>query len=283
MEKQKILVLGGKGMLGSALVPFLAAQSSWQVFTHSQRERADYTSDLSVYENVKELLLQSRPDYVVNLLALTDVDLCERERELAYKLNVAPLKNLARCSLKDSIPFKLVHISTDHVYDSKLAKESDVKIVNHYALTKYLGDEMAGLCNAVVLRTSFFGVATEKKKSFSDWVLETLKANKPINGFDDIYFSPVHSTTLCQGIERSISQFHPGVYNLGSNQGMSKYEFIVELARLHGLNESLVKPVNYKNVALTTPRPRDMRMDVSAYETKFKVKLPTLHEEIRKC
>lgn len=283
MASKRILILGAKGMLGTILSAKLAKNTSLQVMTHSQTSFADFGGDLFSYTNVEDLLVKSKADFCVNAMALTDVNLSETDKEKAHRLNVAPAQNITKAILQKSLLTKVIQVSTDHMYDQKNATEDDVKIVNNYALTKYVADEVVQLVGAAVLRTNFFGASQSAKKSFSDWIIESLQQGKSLQGFNDVYFAPLHVETLCQEIERVILNFHPGVYNLGSREGLTKFDFMIKLAQHKKLLTSQISAVEYAEAKIPIPRPRDMRMSVAKYEKTFGVKLPTLLEEIHRC
>lgn len=283
MAANKILILGAKGMLGSILTSRLKKNPTFQVYTHSQTSSADYAADLSVYSQVRELFVKAQADYCINAMALTDVSLSENDKALAYKLNVAPAQNLAKVILAEGLKTKLIQISTDHMYDQNNATEHDVKIVNHYALTKYVADEILQIADSAVLRTNFFGASISGKKSFSDWILESLSKGQKLQGFNDVYFSPLHIETLCQEIERVALNFQAGIYNLGSHEGFSKFDFMVQLAKHKKFSIEAITSVEYVKAQIPIPRPRDMRMNISKYEKTFGVRLPRLIEEIQKC
>jgi len=283
MASKKILILGAKGMLGTVLSAKLAKNASLQIMTHSQTSSADFSGDLFSYTNVEELLVKSKADFCVNAMALTDVNLSETDKEKAHRLNVTPAQNLVKAILQKDLSTQLIQISTDHVYDQKDASENDIKIVNNYALTKYVADEVSQLVGAAVLRTNFFGASQSAKKSFSDWIIDNLQQGKNLQGFNDVYFAPLHIETLCQEIERVILNFQPGIYNLGSREGMTKFDFMMKLAEHKKLSTSKISAVEYGKAEIPIPRPRDMRMNITKYEKAFKIKLPTLLEEIQKC
>ncbi len=283
MVAKKILILGAKGMLGTVLCSKLKAQSAFDVLTHSQTSTADFGGDLSRYDVVEKILRDSKADCCVNAMALTDVNLSETDRKKALLLNVLPAQHLAKAIQQNRLSVQLIQISTDHVYDQNQASECDIKIVNNYAQTKYDADLAVEKAGAAVLRTNFFGASQSAKKSFSDWIIESLQQGKRLQGFDDVYFAPLHIETLCQEIQRVIQSFKPGVFNLGSRQGFSKYQFMLKLAEHKKLPTSLISASEYANANIPIPRPRDMRMNVTKYEETFGIQLPTLLEEIHKC
>lgn len=283
MAAKKILILGARGMLGTVLCEKLKSKNAFQVLTHSQTSAADFSGDLDNYEVVEKILIDSEADFCVNAMALTDVNLSEADPQKARQLNVFPAENLAKSIQQRGLSVKLIQISTDHMYDQTLATENDVKIVNYYAQTKYEADLVVEKIGAVILRTNFFGASQSMKKSFSDWIIESLQQGKKLQGFNDVYFSPLHIETLCQEIQRVIHHFKPGIYNLGSREGFSKHEFMIKLAEHKNLPTNLISSTAYADAKISVPRPRDMRMNVSKYERTFQVKLPTLQEEILKC
>ncbi len=283
MAEKRIIVLGANGLLGTLLTERLKLNASLKVLTHSQSSNADLVSDLSSEKEVEHLLKQSKPDICVNTMALTDVNLCETDKEMARKLNVLPVQNIVTCVLSHKLNLKLIQISTDHVYDKLNAKENEVKILNNYALSKYVADEVSQIIPTCVLRTNFFGKSASKKQSFSDWILDSLVTNKKLQGFKDVFFSPLHTSTLCAEIERCLLSFNPGVYNLGSRSGLSKYQFMIELAKHKGFSTEQISPIDYAQANIALLRPKEMRMDVLKYEKLYQVQLPTLMEEIQKC
>ena len=283
MTEKKVIVLGAKGMLGTTLVKFLKAKSGFKIYTHSQTSSADFQSDLTDYEGVEQLFRNEKFDFCINALALTDVNKAESDLELARQLNVKPVQNIVSAVLKNNLDLKLIQISTDHVYNKRNSKESDIKILNQYALTKYGADEIATEMDSVVLRTNFFGASEVEKRSFSDWILESLAQKKKLTGFSDVYFNPLHIQTLCLAIFRVLGDFKKGVFNLGSKKGMSKFEFMLRLARHKKLSEDLIEGISYADSEIAVPRPTEMMMDVGLFESTYMFELPSLEDEIKRC
>src|SRR4051812_42196764 len=125
----KILVAGGSGMLGATLVPILREQD-YTVLCHTHGATGDCRADLTGKAETHRLLDEIAPDVVVNLVGLTNVDLCEKEPELARRLNVQVVENLASWP-GFSQGCHLIQISTDHVYDGAGPfTESEINLKN---------------------------------------------------------------------------------------------------------------------------------------------------------
>jgi len=279
--KPKVLVAGASGLLGTSLVPALRA-AGHRVATHgfSKSSGCDHSADTSDGATVEAMLAAARPDVVVNLVAATNVDHCENRPDDAWRLNVKSVETLAaRAAAHD---FRLVHISTDQVYDGPGPhREDDVAILNVYGLSKRAGELAALSAGGTVLRTNFFGPSRlAGRMSFSDWVIAKLRAGEAFTGFDDVLFSPLTMASLCDAIIRVLERPRPGVFNLGSRGGMSKADFVFAVARRYGLDASAMRRGSQADVQLRARRPGDMRMDTSLFEATFDFILPALNAEI---
>ncbi len=280
----KILVLGSAGLLGSTLSPFLGSRG-YEVKTHSRSEGAQYQADFSDPKEAKKLLEKIRPDVIVNLVGLTDVDLCEAQPNQAYLLNVRTVENIINWIKQEKKSCFMVHISTDQVYDgAKLNTEKLVTLTNYYAFSKYAGELVAATVPSTILRTNFFGRShCAKRASLTDWLFRSLSNNDSIQVFDDVLFSPLGMSTLAEMIELSIRNKPIGVFNLGSHDGMSKADFAFAFAdELDLLTRVMKRTTTDQSTFLKTYRPKDMRMNSVKFENALGVKLPNLRDEIKR-
>jgi dTDP-4-dehydrorhamnose reductase len=277
----RILVTGASGLLGATLSPFLTA-AGYDIVRHGKSMDSDVSCDLTDKGATHAMLEEARPNMVINLVALTNVDKCEESPHEAYLLNVRTMENLVAGLHGHVDPF-LIQISTDQVYDSTgPSPEDKIRLTNTYALTKYAGELAAARMPSTILRTNFFGhSALPGRKSFSDWLLDSLRNGDPITVFSDVVVNPLALETLsamiCHVVERRVV----GVFNLGSRGAMSKADFAFELARVYGLPTQNVRRGSVADMSLRAYRPRDMSMDCSRFQAAFDVELPTLQNEIR--
>jgi dTDP-4-dehydrorhamnose reductase len=279
-------VTGGAGMLGSTLVPMLR-EAGHEVVTVSRgagtAPAADFRADLSRPGEALRVLGTVKPAAVVHLAAATDVDLCEREPDLAYRQNVLAAELLAQACGTAASPVHLVHVSTDHLYDGSGAHaESDVTVRNHYAMSKLAG-EYAALRHAAatVLRVNFVGrSACPGRTSFSDWVVASLRAGKAIQVFDDVRFSPLRMHTLAGVIVHVLAHPSYGVFNTGSRGATTKADMAFLLANGLGLDTGGMRRTSIRDAAGLAPRPAGMAMDSSRFAQAFAVALPGTEEEM---
>ena len=270
-------------MLGSSLVPFLR-ECGYDTLSLSRQPR-DSTQHKVDFSNAKGIFTKLdtfSPNFIVNLVALTDVDRCEKNPNEAYIANISAVEIITEW-LKHNIETHFVHISTDHVYGgSGPSDESNIKIVNSYAMSKYAGELIASQVNSTILRTNFFGKSfCPSRSSFSDWVFASLKNGTEISAFDNVFFSPLSINTLIGYIEGILRNPRPGIYNIGAREGFSKADFIFKLAATLGMNTDKVQRVNFKESNVSVSRPLDMRMNCEKFETNYIGRqLPSLEQEI---
>lgn len=282
---KKILILGSSGLLGSSLSNFFINKNI-PVLCHSRKLNSNLSGDLTVEQDTLSLLQEVMPDVIINLTGMTDVDFCEKNPQEAYISNVKIIENIKLYLMLEKQNCHLIHISTDHVYDSpKNSKTHEVNIKNYYAFSKYAGELAAiSIPNKVsILRTNFFGLSLcDGRKSFTDWLYESARDKININVFDDVKFSPLSMNSLSKYISLIVEQGPIGIMNLGSRDGMSKADFSYFFIEKLGLDCSFMTRVNSidQEQNIKTSRPFDMRMDSTNFENTFNLKLPTLSKEI---
>ncbi|TGM60695.1 dTDP-4-dehydrorhamnose reductase family protein [Leptospira vanthielii] len=283
MKDNLIIVVGGDGLLGSTLVPFLKNKGSRVITVSRTSKTSDYNLDFSDEESAKKFLDSFDPEFIINLAGLTDVDFCEASPNMSYRINVKVVENIANWIKTKSPKCHLVHISTDHVYDGNgLHSENDVTITNYYAFSKLAGELAAMIIPSTVLRTNFFGKSfCAKRRSISDWLYTSLKNKEKIQVFEDVFFNPLSMDTLSELIFLSMEKKPVGVFNLGSRDGLSKADFAFLFSEIIHLNPSnMTRTTTDKVSFLKIYRPKNMVMDCSKFEKTFNLVLPTLKDEI---
>jgi len=278
----KILITGASGLLGSRLFPFLKI-NNFNVFSQAKNNNADYQFDLTNSNDVTKSLNVLRPDIIVNLVAETNVDLCESDPNLSMVMNIRTVENLASWIKNYHHGCFLIHISTDHLYDeSGLNSEENVVIRNNYALSKYAGEIAASSVSSAILRTNFFGKsANSHRKSFTDWIYNSLNNNQSISAYEDIYFSPLSISELINLIVVIINKKPQGIFNLGSRGSMSKADFIFRFANLVNLEIKNIRRVRYFDQSSLVMRPSNMVMDCQKFEKMMNITLPQLENLLK--
>lgn len=266
----KFLVTGSTGLVGSQVVKDLV-KSEHQVYS-CYNDSKPYNGtpihlELTNYDKIIEVVASIRPDVIIHLAAITNVDLCEKEKELALKVNVKATEVLSKQAAKHGSFF--VYVSTDYVFDgiTGMKKESDTpNPINNYGYSKYQGelavhDLASSWC---IARTSTpFGV-NNTRKSFPTFVIENIKAKKETNAVIDQYTSPTYVPNLSQMLIEISTRQILGVIHLASPTKISRYDMAILVSEKLGLDSSLIKPVNLEDMAnWTAKRPKDSSLDAS--------------------
>lgn len=286
-SKQRLLITGVSGHLGSNLAFCLKERYEILGLYHSRRINIKGTSsrwaDLRSFSHTQSIIKEFNPDIVIHCAAAADVDSCELSAEYALETNVLSVENLVR-SLEDP-QTKLIHISTDLVYegtkDGAYCETDKVNPVNYYGLTK-LDSEAQALKKdgALVLRTNFFGWGRAPRLSLAQWLIQQLKDQHPVQGLTDVYFSALYTFDLADLVVGMIDKNLNGIYNCGSSTAISKYEFLVQLAKKTGLNSLLIEPVSVDQFPFKAKRAKNLSLDISKLTRDIGVSLPTVQESI---
>ncbi len=282
--KTRVVILGGNGLFGSILTPHLL-NSRYAIFNlvRSKKHYTDILVDVLDSAALERKLDNIQPEFIVNLVALTDVDFCEKHPSEAYIVNSSLVHQISSWMYKNK-NCHLIQISTDQLYDGLGPhKENEVRLLNYYSYSKFLGEMFSKQVSSTIVRTNFFGKSAIKQKvSFTDWIHDALINQKRIIGFDDVQFSPISMKTLANFIELIIKDPKQDVFNVGSSHGFSKAEFISRCARHMKISDANINTGSIEDMQLLALRPKDMRMDSRKFMDTYKIgQMPKLSDEIK--
>ena len=202
-------------------------------------------------------------DLVVHTAGFTSVEQCEANPSKAFHQNVTIARNVAQASARLGI--KLAHISTDHLFDGSYSfagEGATPSPQNIYGKTKAEGELRVFDANpsTLVIRANFFGWGTSYRSSFSDYIIQSLRAGKPLKLFEDVFYTPILAESLALTAARLVSLNHSGVINLVGDTKISKFDFGVRLAKEFGLNKNLISAVKLASRPDLVRRPLDMSL-----------------------
>ncbi|PIQ85257.1 MAG: hypothetical protein COV74_09885 [Candidatus Omnitrophica bacterium CG11_big_fil_rev_8_21_14_0_20_45_26] len=286
----KVLITGASGLLGGNLCYLYASRhevSGWY-FRHPVQIPACRMVKVNLLDpnEIKEALEAWKPEYIIHCAANANVDDCEAHPKEARRLNVESTRVLAENAA--AIKAKLIYISTDSVFtsdrDSSFREEEETAPRTVYAQTKYEGEKLALAMSpeSLVIRTCIYGYNILPKKSLGEWVIGELQLQKSIQGFTDLYFTPILVNDLADWLERAFKQSWRGCLHMASHDVVSKYEFACLLAREFGFSESRVKSAGVETSSLKAFRPKRPCLSVAKIENMAGEKMPTVHQGIRR-
>lgn len=283
-----LLIAGASGFLGAnALLEALDAGHEAVGAFHdtpiASNGARTICADLSDQKVARELLEALRPDWVLNCAALADVDGCERDPELARRINAELPRALAAGCREAGV--RLVHISTDSVFDGRRGsyEESDhVHPVNVYSRTKLEGETAVSeeLPDALIVRTNFFGISPGERTGLADWIIRELMAGHRIAGFTNVVFTPLIANEVVRVIFGMMDSGMSGLYHLGGSTQLTKHDFAVLLARVLELDEKLVRPARLSDAELAAERPKNTSLCSSRAEAALGRRMASVDSSI---
>jgi len=286
-QTKKILITGASGLLGSNIAYCLKDKHEILGLYHEhicEIEGVDIQKiDLREVKDIKIIMDSFRPDIILHAAAISNVDFCQDHKELAYQVNVEATKNIVDQIGDRNI--KLIYISTDSVYDEfrdkSISEDFAVNPVNYYGVTKLQGErESLKQEKALILRTNFIGWNIQNKRSLAEWILDELRNNKKINGFDDVCFSTIYTFIFARFLDKAISKDLRGVYNFASSTSMSKYAFAIKLAELFHLDVERIRQASIADCKLKAKRLRNLSLDMSKIQRDLGIKFPSVEESL---
>jgi dTDP-4-dehydrorhamnose reductase len=263
--KNRILITGANGMLGQRLVKFFLSQKNYELMLTSLEPNCFYkevnyiSEDLSKRENVKKVVYEFFPDVIINTAAFTNVDLCESEREKAWKVNVRSVEYLAETAR--IIDAHLIHISTDYVFDGSNGpySEKDIpKPISYYGRTKLASENtirLIGVINTIIRTNVLYGPVDFGRPDFVRWVVSNLREGKEIKIVTDQINNPTFIDDLVCAINSIIQYKKQGIYNIGGKEIISRYDFTNRIADYFNLNKKLIKPIKTEDLKQPALRP----------------------------
>ncbi len=266
IEEGKILVTGSNGLLGQAVSSIFTRESDFSLMLTSVEDEsyldinAEYRSlDITNKENIKSLVREFKPDVIINCAAFTDVDKCETERELCWRLNVDAVKNLIIASRINNS--KIIHISSDYIFDGKngpydeLQKPNPISFYGRSKLASENALMISGVDFAILRTIVLFGNGKNVKPNFALWMINKLKNNEQINVVTDQIGNVTLSDDLAYGILKIVENESRGIYNIAGKDIISRFDFAINMCEIFGFNKALVHKIKTKDLNQPAPRP----------------------------
>ncbi len=263
-----ILVTGSNGLLGQKITERLCAGASFRLIATSKGMNRFPVSDGYEYaemdilnpENVKEVIVRFQPDAIIHTAAMTNVDTCETEKDMAYQLNVEAVKTLLKICEEHNI--QLVHLSTDFIFDGANGPYDEIAAPNplsYYGMTKLGAEEIIknSRCKWVVIRTIIvYGVVSDPSRSnIVLWAKNALEKGIPINVVDDQWRMPTLAEDLAECCLLAVEKDAYGVYNVSGKDMMRIVELVYRVADFWGLDKSIVTEVSSASLDQVARRP----------------------------
>ncbi len=276
---KNILVTGSYGQLGSDISSLSKKYPELNFFFTDVD-----TLDISKKEDILSFCTKNNINYLINCAAYTAVDKAEEETELNNLINASAPLYLSEVS--KTLNIKLIHISTDYVFDGNNFKpyvETDKTNPNSvYGKAKLKGEENS-LKNpqTIIIRTSW--LYSSYGKNFVKTMLNLSKTRDEISVVFDQIGTPTYSADLAQTIIAIINNnFIPGIYNF-SNEGVASwYDFAKQIFEYSDIS-CKVYPIESKDFPTPAKRPFYSVLNKTKIKDTFNIEIPNWTDSLKVC
>ncbi|MEL6193672.1 MAG: SDR family oxidoreductase [Bacteroidota bacterium] len=289
--QKRILLTGSNGLLGQKITNLLVGRigidllaTSRGVNRNPEREGYKYReADLTDKEVWKDIFETFRPTEVIHTAAITQVDKCEDEKKLCDEVNYHAVSYL--CELCKEYGVRLIHISTDFVFDGEngpYREEDAPNPVNYYGLSKLKAEQaiLESEASAVILRTILlYGISSAMSRSnIILWVKKSLEEKKPINVVHDQFRSPTLVEDLAWASVAAAMKDVEGIFQISGPEYMSIIDIAKEAARFWELDEELISEIDSASLGQRAKRPPKTGFILLKAQTELGYKPHTLQQ-----
>ena len=246
-----ILITGSNGLLGQKLISLLEKEKENFIATGIGENRYPTKNvsyiplDITNKQEVKNIIQTIKPTIVINTAAMTNVDQCETEKNLCWKLNVNAVESLTEACQKQNSFF--IHISSDFIFDGENGPYSETDVPNplsFYGESKWESEKIilkSSLRWAIVRTVLVYGITPNMSRTnIILWVKKNLEEKKQIHVVDDQWRTPTLAEDLAIGVYLIAKKKAHGIFNISGKDLLTPYQMALETARFFQLDSSYI-------------------------------------------
>jgi dTDP-4-dehydrorhamnose reductase len=235
----RIVITGANGQLGQALQKILEEQGETVIPT----DIPEYDiTDHTIVHKLSDL----KPHLIIHGAAMTDVEGCAKDPDLAFNINAFGTQNVAHACLRCNAD--MVCVSTNEVFDGQTeqpyGEDAPPNPINPYGSSKRSGEQMAARYlkdRLYIVRTAW--LYSTSGANFPAKIIAAADANKELRVVTDEVSNPTYAPDLADAIVRLIQTGVYGVYHFTNAGYCSRYDFAQEILRLSGRQEIPIHPI----------------------------------------
>jgi dTDP-4-dehydrorhamnose reductase len=263
-----ILVTGSNGLLGQKITEKIITTKQFRLIATSRGANRFPIQDGYIYVamdvldplNVRAVIEKYKPDAIIHTAAMTNVDTCEAQPEMAQLLNVEAVKTLL--ALAEDFHIQFIHLSTDFVFDGAAGPYDELaptSPLSYYGQTKVIGEELVkqASCPWVIIRTILvYGIVGDMSRSnIVLWAKAALEKGAPIHVVNDQWRMPTLAEDLVDGCLLAVEKNAQGLFHVSGKNMMSIVELVRKVAAFWNLDSSLIREVSSASLNQTARRP----------------------------
>jgi dTDP-4-dehydrorhamnose reductase len=280
--KKKIILFGSSGQLGSCLRKKIN-KNYFKIKCYNSSN-----SDIGNFRKIKKIFLENKPDIIINTAAITNVDLCETNKKLCYKINTFAVKNLSELCF--DYKALLIQFSSDYIYNSNkkifFNENSLKKPINYYGKCKQLAESeiIKSKCRYLILRISW--LYSKNKNNFLDFFINTIKNKKKIDIAQNCYSAPTSTRIVAKILNifllKDKTQNYNHIFNISCNGIASWKEVFLYIYKFINKKNKNKLQINFvsKLDSWTAKRPFCSKLSCKKVENFLNIKIPYWKKEL---
>ena len=233
----RIVITGHKGQLGSSLWKLLEEGNHLLGIDIPEHD----ITDVGIIDTIADF----RPHFILHPAAYTNVDGCEENPELAYRVNVLGTWHVALAAQQVGAP--MLYVSTNEVFpgdrEQPYFEWDEPGPINAYARSKLGGERVvqALLDRFYIVRTAW--VFAPGGNNFVSKIVKAAEKYVALRVVDDEFGSPTYAPDLAEAIVRLVKTDMYGFYHFTNSGVCSRYEYALEILKLAGMENVPVTPI----------------------------------------
>ena len=278
---RKVLITGVNGLLGQKLFFLLSKQKQVELLaTGRGPDRINCNGvkyidlDLTERNTVRHVILKLEPTHIIHAAAMTQVDLCETNKEQCWQNNVLASENLIEAAKEVNAYFQ--YISTDFVFDGAggpYREEDAPNPINFYGKSKHAVEQFLAttdLTSSIVRTVLVYGIAKDISRSnIVLWTKHKLEAGEKIRVVNDQWRSPTVVEDLALGCKLVLDQEAYGIFHISGKDYLTAYDIAMKTAEVFNLNQDLIAPTDATDFKEIATRPLKTGFDISKARRKL--------------
>ena len=270
MGSERVLLVGGSGMLGSNIVVSNPAFDLYPTYlrnriAHPRALRLDISDRESVLKRVEAI----KPEVIVHASGMTKPTACEKEPDAAYRVNVEGTAHLVEAAR--GIGARFIFLSSDLVFDGSAERyneDSPTHPLSVYGQTKVETEKLVRTRSddfAIVRTTVMYGWSSRYTESMAEWILRGLQESRELNMYHDQYRQFILINDLVAVIFELIERENPlnETILVAGPELLSRYEFAKRLAQTFGLPGVGIHPTPFESTLQAAFTPKRLSLDTT--------------------
>jgi len=279
----KALIIGASGQIGGTLAA-LCVRRRIEVYGTSRKGQGFLYLDLADPASISAAFEKSAPDLVLLCSAMTHVDNCERDPELALKVNAAgPALVAGECRRSGA---KLVYFSTEYVFDGTGGPYGEADAVNPvsvYGRTKLEGERAAlAVKGAMAVRTTVVYSHNPASKNFIMQLISNHRSGARMRVPSDQFSNPTYAPDLAAAVLDLVEKGASGIYNVVGPDWLNRYDFALKACAAFGFDPAFLEPRLTSELGQAAARPLKAGLRTEKLARELGRSLPPAEESLRK-